>query len=42
VLEKRYFHTDVADGAAAWPGAERVDAQTVRLRSDDVRAILYA
>jgi len=42
VLEKRYFHTDAADGAAAAPGAERVDSQTVRLRSDDIREIIYA
>ncbi len=41
VLEKRYFHTDVADSAADRPGVERVDSQTVRLRSDDIRAILY-
>ncbi|KPK85563.1 MAG: hypothetical protein AMJ81_03370 [Phycisphaerae bacterium SM23_33] len=41
VLEKRFFHTDVADAAAAAPDAERVDAQTVRLRSDDIREIIY-
>jgi D-amino peptidase len=41
VLEKRFFHTDVADAAAAQPGFERVDSQTVRLRGDDVREIIY-
>lgn len=41
VLEKRYFHTDVADSAAAHPGVERVDSQTVRLHSDDIRQIIY-
>jgi D-amino peptidase len=41
VLEKRYFHTDSADGAAAQPGVERVDAQTVRLQSDNIRDIIY-
>jgi len=40
-LEKRYFHTDSADASAASPGAERVDAQTVRFRSDDIRSIVY-
>ncbi len=41
VLEKRFFHTDVADAAAAVPGAERVDSQTVRLRSADLLEIIY-
>lgn len=41
VLEKRYFHTDVADGAASQPGVERVDSQTVRLQSDNIREIIY-
>lgn len=41
ILEKRYFHTDVADGAAAHPGVERVDSQTVRLRSDKILDIIY-
>jgi len=41
VLEKRFFHTHVADAAAAAPGAQRVDSVTVRLRGDDVRAIVY-
>lgn len=42
LLEKRYFHTDVADAAARHHLAERVDSQTVRLRSDDIREIIYA
>lgn len=41
VLEKRFFHTDVADAAANQPGVERVDGQTVRLRGDDIRDIIY-
>lgn len=41
VLEKRFFHTDVADAAASQPGAERIDSQTVRFRGDDIRAIIY-
>ncbi len=41
VLEKRYFHTDVADAAASQPGVERVDSQTVRLRAETVRDIIY-
>ena len=41
VLEKRYFHTDTADQAAKHPLAERVDSQTVRLRSDDIRSVIY-
>ncbi len=41
VLEKRFFHTDVADAAAAQPGVERVDSQTVRLYSDNIRDIIY-
>lgn len=41
VLEKRYFHTDAADAAGASPGAERVDDQTVRFRSDSIRSIVY-
>jgi len=38
VLEKRYFHTDVADRA----GGERIDTQTVRLESDNILDIIYA
>lgn len=41
VLEKRFFHTDAADAAASQPGAERVDGQTVRFRSDAIRDIIY-
>lgn len=40
-LEKRHFHTDVADGVAGQPGVEWVDSQTVRLRSNDLREIIY-
>ncbi len=41
VLEKRFFHTDVADAASTQPGAERVDSQTVRLRGDDILELIY-
>jgi D-amino peptidase len=41
VLEKRFFHTDTADAAAAQPGVERVDGQTVRLYSDEILDIIY-
>ncbi len=41
VLEKRFFHTDTADAAAAQPGAERVDGQTVRFRDERIRDIIY-
>lgn len=41
VLEKRYFHTDSADAAADAADAERVDGQTVRLRGDDIRDLIY-
>ncbi len=41
VLDKRFFHTDTADSAAAQPGVERVDPQTVRIRGDDILNIIY-
>lgn len=41
VLEKRFFFTDVADGAAAQPGAERIDDQTIRFQSNNIREIIY-
>jgi len=41
VLEKRFFHTETADGAAQQPGAERVDSQTVRFTSDNVMDVIY-
>ncbi len=40
-LEMRFFHTDVADARAALPGAERVDAQTVRFSADNVLDVIY-
>ena len=42
VLEKRFFHTDAADAAASAPGAERIDAQTVRLHAAEITEIVYA
>ncbi len=41
ILEKRFFHTHVADAAEAQPGVERVDGQTVRLRSDSILDLIY-
>jgi D-amino peptidase len=41
VLEKRFFHTHIADGVASQPGVERVDGQTVRLYGDDILDIIY-
>ena len=41
VLEKRYYHTDTADAAAAAPGVERIDDVTVRLRGDTIQGIIY-
>jgi D-amino peptidase len=41
VLEKRFFMTDRADAAAELPGAIRVDAQTVRFESRQVRDVIY-
>lgn len=41
VLEKRFFYTDTADAAADSPDAERVDSQTVRFRSADIRSLVY-
>ncbi|MCU0520721.1 MAG: M55 family metallopeptidase [Anaerolineae bacterium] len=41
VLEKRYFHSDSADAAASQPGVERIDSQTVRLRSDSILDLIY-
>ena len=40
-LEKRFFFTHEADAAAAQPGAERLDSQTVRFRDDNIRDIIY-
>ena len=40
-LEKRFHFTDDADVASNQPGAERVDDQTVRYRSDDIQEIIY-
>jgi D-amino peptidase len=41
VLEKRFFHTDSADADASILGAERVDSQTIRFRSDNIQEIIY-
>lgn len=40
-LERRFFHTDVADQAAEKPGVERVDGQTVRICGDRIDDVLY-
>ena len=41
VLEKRYFHTDVADSYAGDATVERVDGQTVRMTGDDILKLIY-
>ena len=41
VLEKRFMTTTDADSSMSKPGYERVDSQTVRLRSDDIMEIIY-
>jgi len=41
LLEKRFFHTDVADASSAQPGAERVDSQTILFRSDSILDVIY-
>jgi D-amino peptidase len=41
VMEKRFFHTHEADAAGEQPGAEQIDSQTVRYRSDSIRDIIY-
>jgi D-amino peptidase len=40
-LEMRFFQTDTADARAALPGAQRVDAQTVRFTSDNILEVIY-
>lgn len=41
VIEKRFFHTDVADMTAAPADVERIDSQTVRFHSDKIQDIIY-
>jgi D-amino peptidase len=40
-MEKRFHFTDEADAASNQPGAERVDDQTIRFRSEDITEIIY-
>jgi D-amino peptidase len=40
-LEMRFFQTDTADARAGLPGAERVDAQTVRFTSESILDVIY-
>jgi D-amino peptidase len=40
-LEKRFFHTHVADQAAMQPDAIRVDSQTIRYEGNDLRTLIY-
>jgi D-amino peptidase len=40
-LEKRFFTTQDADAVAQQPGVERVDGQTVRLRGENIRDLIY-
>ncbi|HOZ45782.1 MAG TPA: M55 family metallopeptidase [Candidatus Hydrogenedentes bacterium] len=41
VIEKRFFHTDVADGAAGAPDIERVDSQTIRFRGEKIQDVIF-
>jgi D-aminopeptidase len=41
VLEKRFFHTHVADQASVQPGALRVDSQTVRFHGENIRELIF-
>jgi D-amino peptidase len=41
VLEKRFFHTHIADQAAMQPGVERIDGQTVQYRGDRICDLIY-
>ena len=41
LLEKRFFFTDTADAEMSKADAERVDAQVVRFRSDNILDIVY-
>ncbi|MEN8255972.1 MAG: M55 family metallopeptidase, partial [Verrucomicrobiota bacterium] len=40
-LEKRFFTSDLADGACG-PGWERVDPQTIRRTAEDILEIIYS
>ena len=40
-LEKRYMTTSAADRALAYPLCERIDAQTVRIRSENILEVIY-
>lgn len=42
VLEKRYYSVSDADAASAQPHVTRVDGQTVRIKGDNVRNVVYA
>lgn len=41
ILEKRFFFTNNADDASTQPGAKRVNDQTVRYRSNQIRDVIY-
>jgi D-amino peptidase len=41
ILEKRFFFTNDADTSASQPGARRVNDQTVRYRSNNIREVIY-
>jgi len=40
-LEVRFFHTDTVDGLVRRPDVERLDSQTIRLRSDNIMDVIY-
>jgi D-amino peptidase len=41
VLEKRFFHTHIADQAVMQPDVERIDGQTVRYTADRLLDLIY-
>lgn len=41
VLEKRFFHSHTKDGYVGHPMAEIIDSQTVRLKGDDIKELIY-
>jgi D-amino peptidase len=41
-VEKRYFHTENADGYDRHPSAKRLDGQTVRITGEHIRDVIYA
>ena len=41
LVERRFLQSDVADGYEGRPGVERIDSQTIRRGSEDIREVIY-